>query len=214
MSSDGFFISLEGVEGAGKSTQARLLAEALRTRGRQVLETREPGGTAVGEELRHVLKHAREPGELCPETELLLMCASRAQLLHQVIRPFLAHGGIVVCDRFADSTTVYQGCARGLDPDFIARVHAFVTGGRWPDLTLLLDLDVQAGLRRALGRTETGRPTTDRFEAESAAFHQRVRRGFLDLAAQQPDRFRVIPADRPADAIHQHILHEVLHALG
>ena len=208
----GFFISFEGVEGAGKSTQARLLAEALSGRGYAVLPTREPGGTPVGEELRRLLTEAAPDRSLCPETELLLMCASRAQLLRDVIRPFLARGGIVVCDRFADSTTAYQGYARGLDLEVIRALHRLTVGDRWPDLTFILDLEPGAGLDRI--RTRAGAAGRDRFEAEAPAFHQAVRAGFLAVAAAEPGRVRVLSAAPPAAELHRHILECVTDALG
>lgn len=208
----GFFISFEGIEGAGKSTQSRLLAEALRGHGRQVLETREPGGTPLGEELRRLVKHGPGPVAVAPETELLLMCASRAQLVRQVILPFLETGGIVLCDRFADSTTAYQGHGRGLDLDLIRRLHDVTTGGCWPDLTILLDLEVRTGLGRAHRRA--AELPVDRFEAEAATFHQRVRDGFLLLARAEPRRFRVFAAASDAHFLHTAILAEVIHALG
>lgn len=213
MTSVGFFISFEGVEGAGKSTQVRLLADALKARGREVLETREPGGTPLGEELRGLVKHFAGPGGVAPEAELLLMCACRAQLMRDVILPFLARGGVVVCDRFADSTTVYQGFGRRLDLATIDRLHELVTHGRWPDLTILLDLEVRAGLERAAGRNPNP-DRTDRFETESAAFHETIRRGFLRLAAAHPARFRIVAADLPAAEVSRRVLAEVLHALG
>jgi len=209
---DGFFITFEGIEGAGKSTQVRLLADALGIQGRKVLETREPGGTELGEELRRLVKHYHGPDAICAETELLMMCASRAQLVRQVIRPFMIAGGIVICDRFADSSTVYQGYARGLDLDAIQTLHRLTVGDSWPDLTIVLDLETEAGLARAEKRGAAQRP--DRFEAETAAFHQRVRDGFLKLAAAEPGRFRVVPAALPPAAIHKRVLELVLHALG
>jgi len=210
---NGFFITLEGPEGAGKSTQASLMADALTRRGYDVRLTREPGGTPLGEELRRLIKHFGQPGAVCPAAELLMFGASRAQLTQDVIRPHLLSGGVLVCDRFADSTTVYQGAARGLDPGFIERMHAFTIGGRWPDLTLLLDLEVATGLRRTRGRAAAG-PPRDRIEAESEAFHAAVREGFLQLAGQRPSRVRVIDADASVDEVNQRIMEVVDRALG
>lgn len=205
----GFFISLEGVEGAGKSTQARLLADKLTAAGYAVCLTREPGGTPLAEELRRLVKHPGEGENICPETELLLMCASRAQLVRQVILPHLNAGGVVVCDRFADSTTVYQGYARGLDLTLIASLHTLSTGGRWPDLTLVLDLPVETGFSRIARRAEAiaaATRGTDRFEAEAAAFHHKVRAGFADLARRYPERVKLLLADCPTDALHFRVL--------
>ena len=204
--SNGFFISFEGVEGAGKSTQARLLAEALQAAGRQVLLTREPGGTPVSEELRRIVKHTPGDTPLCAEAELLIMAASRAQLMRQVILPFLAQGGVVVCDRFADSTTVYQGYARGLDLNVIAQVNALATGGRWPDLTFILDLPVDVGFARVNRRAVTDSATVhDRFEAEAREFHEKVRAGFQALAQQQPQRIRLLLADSGVEELQARI---------
>lgn len=203
---NGFFISFEGVEGAGKSTQARLLAAALQADGREVLLTREPGGTPVSEELRRIVKHTPGDTPLCAEAELLIMAASRAQLMRQVIIPFLAHGGVVVCDRFADSTTVYQGYARGLDLGVIAQVNALATGGRWPDLTLVLDLPVDAGFSRVHQRTDTNAAAIhDRFEAEAREFHEKVRAGFQALAHQEPARLCLLSAAAAVDALQARI---------
>jgi len=209
----GLFVSFEGPEGAGKSTQARRLAAELTARGFDVLETREPGGTDLGEELRRLAKHLQGPAAPCPEAELFLMAASRAQLVRRVIRPHLDRGGVVVCDRFADSTTVYQGCARGLDLDFIQRLHRVATASCWPDLTVVLDLEPEMGLYRTRGRGNTGMPT-DRFEAESLDFHRRVRDGFRTLAENEPGRVKLVSADRPIDEIEQQIMEIVTRALA
>ncbi len=207
---EGRLITFEGVEGAGKSTQVRLLAAALRRHGREVVETREPGGTPLGEELRAIVKH--HPGDLAPAAELLIFAACRAQLVEHLIRPALERDAIVLCDRFADSTTVYQGLARGLDLAFIQLLHEFTLGNDCvPALTLLLDLPAEGGLARAAAR---GGVAADRFEAEGAAFHTAIRDGFLTLAKAEPNRFRVIPADLPPEEVHRRILPEVFHALG
>ena len=210
--SQGIFITLEGPEGAGKSTQIDRLSTALTAQGRDVLCTREPGGTALGEELRRLIKHFGKPGEVCPEAELLMFGASRAQLMREVIVPHLRTGGVVISDRFADSTTVYQGIARKLDPDFIERMHALTLSGRWPDLTLLLDLEPSAGLSRTRGRR--GQAAPDRIEAESGEFHEAVRAGFLKLAEAHPERIKIIRADAPPDEVHEHIMEVVGRVLG
>ncbi len=202
---NGFFITLEGPEGAGKSTQVRLLAESLRERGYAVLETREPGGTGLGEELRGLLKHYEGPAPVCPEAELLMFGASRAQLMREVILPHLEAGGVVVCDRFADSTTVYQGVGRALDLGFIQAMHELTVQHRWPDMTILLDLDVEAGFSRADRR---GRPEgmVDRFEDEIREFHHAVRAGFVGLAQANPQRIRVVDAAQSPHEVHQQIM--------
>jgi len=210
----GFFITFEGPEGAGKTTQIVRLQEALARRGYDVCVTREPGGTALGERLRDLIKHFDDPEGVTPEAELLLFGASRAQHLRLRIEPHLARGGVVLCDRFADSTTVYQGIARGLDPDFIAAMHRFTIGRRWPDLTIVLDLDVDVGRERARQRGRLAPGPADRIEAEARPFHEAVRNGFLALAATAPERFRVIPADADPAAVHARILLEVDRALG
>jgi dTMP kinase len=209
----GFFITFEGVEGAGKSTQCRLLADALAARGREVLVTREPGGTPLGEELRALVKHFQGPGGIVPEAELLMFCAARAQIVRQTLLPLLCRGGVVICDRFADSTTVYQGFARGLDPAVIRTLQTFATAGRMPDLTFVLDLDADAGLARTKARAEAN-AHTDRFEQEGRAFHETIRAGFLKLAAAEPGRFRVLSAARPPDELHRLVLAEVDNAVG
>lgn len=186
----GLFLTFEGPEGAGKSTQLAALVRHLHAAGRAVTETREPGGTLLGTQVRRVvLDPALEMG---PLPEFLLYSASRAQLVAEVIRPALARGEVVVCDRYADSTLAYQGHGRGLDLDFLNRVTQEATGGLRPDLTVLLDLDPALGLARAARR---GQP--DRLERADLAFHTRVRGGFLTLAAAEPGRFVVLDATRP-----------------
>lgn len=214
----GFFITFEGPEGAGKSTQIRCLARQLKQRGYALCVTREPGGTRLGERLRYLIKHFPGPDTVTPEAELLMFGASRAQLLRQVILPHLAAGGLVLCDRFADSTSVYQGLARGLDLAFIDAMHRFTIGNRWPDLTFLLDLDTDTGLARARRRRGARRGPRrgpgDRIEAESRAFHQTVREGFLELARAEPRRFRIVDAAADRDTVRARILAEVDRALG
>ena len=210
----GFFITFEGPEGAGKTTQIRLLERVLDARGYAVKVTREPGGTLLGERLRELIKHFDAAEGVVPEAELLMFGASRAQHMRLVILPHLAAGGIVLCDRFADSTTVYQGLARGLDRTFIDAMHRFTIGARWPDLTLLLDLEVDTGFERTRQRHLAAPGPVDRIEAESRAFHEAVRRGFLQLAQAEPQRFRVIAAAAPPETVHARILEDLDRALG
>ena len=208
---NGFFLTLEGGEGCGKSTQLERTAAALRAAtGREVVAARSPGGTAVAEKIRAILK-TRIPGEdLLPETELMLFGACHAQMCEHTIRPVLERGGIVISDRFTDSTLVYQGCARRIDPETVRRVNEFVCRGIRPDLVLVLDIPVELGLRRALGRSGTS-AKNDRFDSESAAFHTAVRNGFLELARREPDRFAVIDASPSPEQVTQAIL-EAIHA--
>ena len=201
---DGLFISFEGTEGAGKSTQIRLLTDVFQERGYNVLNTREPGGTPLGEELRKLIKHFGGPDSVCDEAELLMFGASRAQLMDRIIRPHLESGGIVLCDRFADSTTAYQGVARGMDMTFIQQLHDFSIRGRWPDTTILLDISVKIGMGRARDRS-AGNPV-DRIEAESLKFHRMVQHAFLDIASKEPKRFLVLSGNQPVDVLHEVII--------
>ena len=181
----GLFITIEGIDGAGKSTQARLLAEWLRERGAEVLLTREPGGTKLGERLRAVLLDGQ--AAVSAAAELFLYAADRAQHVEEVIRPALGEGRTVVCERYADSTAAYQGYGRRLDLDFVHQVNRFATGGLEPDLTLLLDLPVEVARQRMA-------QTPDRLEREDAGFHTRVAAGYRELARAQPQRVRVVDA--------------------
>ncbi|BBO72019.1 thymidylate kinase [Desulfosarcina alkanivorans] len=189
------FITLEGIEGSGKTTQMRTIARWLTTAGRDFLTTREPGGTPIGTQIRSVLLNP-ENRDLAPMAELLLYVADRVQHLETAVRPALAAGKVVVCDRYFDATLVYQGYARGLDRDTIHELHRLACGGLTPDLTLLLDLEPGAGLARAWRRihADTAHAQESRFEKEQLDFHQRVRAGYLDLAGLQPQRFVIIDA--------------------
>lgn len=184
----GRFITLEGTEGAGKSTALALVREAVEAAGHAVVVTREPGGTPLGEELRELLLGHKHNG-MSDDAELLLMFAARAEHLHRVIEPALATGRWVICDRFTDATYAYQGGGRGLSFERIAQLEDWVQGERRPDLTLLLDLPVQQGLERAGQRS-----APDRFESEQAAFFERVRQAYLDIAQRDPQRVRIVDA--------------------
>ncbi len=196
----GLFITFEGGEGAGKSTQVRRLIGRLAATGRRALATREPGGSPGAEALRELLVHG-ETDRWSPLSETLILYAARADHLERTIRPALERGDVVVCDRFADSTRAYQGAGGGVAPGFILDLEVAVLGVTRPDLTLILDLPVVEGLRRAgvRGGAEA------RFEAKGAAFHERLRQGFLDLAVAEPDRCAVIDAVQPEDAVEQAI---------
>jgi dTMP kinase len=202
--STGALIAFEGVEGAGKSTQLDLLRRELERRGHEVVITREPGGTPVGERVRAVLL---DPAvELDPRAEALLFAAARAQLVAQVIRPALERGAVVLCDRYLDSSLAYQGQARGLGRRPVEEVNRFATGGLLPDLVVLLDLDPAEGFDRRAERR-------DRIEAEDLGFHHRVRDAFRELAAGDPDRFAVVDAAAPADPVAAAVLAAVLELL-
>lgn len=196
----GLFITLEGPEGAGKSTNREFLAQQLRQLGREVVLTREPGGTPLAEQIRELLL-ASSDEPMCSDTELLLVFAARAQHLHQVIRPALARGALVLCDRFTDATYAYQGGGRGLSRQRIAQLETFVQGDLRPDLTLIFDLPVEIGLSRAAAR---GR--LDRFEQEGMKFFESVRSAYLDRAMQAPERYRVIDASMPLDDVQRALL--------
>ena len=193
------FITLEGPDGGGKSTQARLLVEYLTGRGVPALLTREPGGTPIGDQIRRTLMDLGNTG-MHPRTEILLFSASRAQIVHQVIRPRLEAGGVVVCDRFYDSTLAYQGYGHGLDLTALRAITDFATGGLRPDLTFLIDLPAEDGLRR---RRRGGQ--WNRLDAYDLGFHQRVRQGYFDLAAAEPGRWVTVDATRPVEAVQSEI---------
>ncbi len=201
----GVFITFEGPEGGGKTTQIRLLASWLRERGFDVLATREPGGTRIGDKVRALLL-APEHTEMQSEAEILLFSAARAQLVGEVIRPALARGSVVLCDRFADSTLAYQGYGRQLDLDILRSITAFATGNLAPDLTICPDLPVSEGLRRKQGGDLA---EWNRMEREQQAFHQRVREGYLALAEAEPSRWLVLDALQPVDQLQQLIRQRV-----
>lgn len=193
----GAFISFEGSEGCGKSTQIHRLAERLRQRGYRVLLTREPGGTEIGEQLRHLLQFSKAGHAMAPETELLLFTASRAQLVREVLSPALAEGTVVLADRFLDSTTVYQGVARRLEAAQVDAINRFAVGDVLPDITFVLDLDPEQAHRRILQRA----PTLDRMESQPRPFYEAVRNGYLALARENPARVRLLDGAEPIETI-------------
>lgn len=195
----GKFITLEGIEGAGKSTMLNFISEQLQQAGNEVVVTREPGGTHVGEKLREILLDNNND-QLSDDAELLIIFAARAQHLQQVIRPALDAGHYVVCDRFTDASYAYQGGGRGMSTERIKQLEHWVQQGLKPDLTILFDLDVATGLRRAGKRGEA-----DRFEQEHVDFFERIRQCYLDRASVEPDRFRVIDAASSVDNVKQQI---------
>ncbi len=199
---DGIFITFEGSEGCGKSTQFERLHRRLETcAGRPVVTVREPGGTPLGESIRRTLKHTAPDWSVLPEAELLLFAASRAQLVREVIAPALAEGKIVLCDRFADSTTVYQGVARRLPEADVKLINRFAAGPRQPDLTVLLDLAPEVAYARVHQRPRPAHLPPDRLDHESLEFYAQVRGGYLTLAASEPERFAVFDAAPSADEI-------------
>lgn len=184
-------MTFEGGEGSGKTTQIKLLANHLRSLREEVIETRDPGGTTIGKEIRIMLL-TRESPSMSKAAELFLYEASRAQLVHEVIAPALARGAVVLSDRFTDSTLAYQGFGRGQDLELIRRLNHVATDGLVPDLTILLDLDPGIGLERRTRSSSAGSPARDRIEMEPLAFHQRIREGYLSLAREEPDRIAVL----------------------
>jgi dTMP kinase len=201
------FITFEGPEGSGKTTQVARLAEFLEARGYQVLKTREPGGTGIGDQVRDILLD-RGNTAMLPRTEILLFQASRAQLVEEVILPHIEKGWVVICDRFADSTIAYQGYGYGRDLERLRLIVDYAVQGLKPDMTILLDLDVEQGLaRRSLGGS------WNRLDAYEPEFYQRVRRGYLDLVQNEPERWAVIDASSPAEAVQEKISSAVLSRL-
>ncbi|OGV36226.1 MAG: dTMP kinase [Lentisphaerae bacterium GWF2_45_14] len=209
---NGLFITFEGPEGAGKSTQIELLREYFEKRGKDCVVAREPGGTEIGEKLRDILKHHKGEEPLYAEAELLLFEASRAQLVRNLIIPSLKNDCVVICDRFYDSTAAYQGYARKMDLDFINELNSFASCGRSPDITILLDLPVEEGFRRTKTRQET-LLKDDRIESEALDFHRAVRDGFLDIASREPERIKIVSALGEASEIHKKIIEEIDNAV-
>ena len=198
--SEGRFITFEGGEGCGKSTQVQRLKAALETEGKEVLITREPGGTWLGEEIRRLLKDQDEDPP-CDRAEMLLFLAARAQLVKNVIRPALGRGVWVISDRFRDSTLAYQGYGRGLSLDFINDANDFACNQLKPDLTILLDVDLETSLKRMRAREAATHSQADRIERAGDEFHERLRKGFLEMAAKEPERFAVIDAGGTPDEV-------------
>ena len=195
------FITFEGPEGSGKTTQVRRLAEHLRSRGQDIVATKEPGGTPLADRIRAILLHP--DSAMDPLTELLLYAASRRQHVIEVIRPALRRGATVLCDRFTDATLAYQGFGRLLDLDRLRALNDWATGGLRPDLTILYDVDEQTGLKRAHARIAATDNTEGRFEAEDVRFHRRVREGYLSLAVAEPERFVVVDASGSVDDVFE-----------
>lgn len=204
----GLFITFEGSEGCGKSTQVQRLAARLTSEGRPFILTREPGGTAIGEHIRHLLQFAPESAAMFPETEVLLFEASRSQLVRETIQPALNRGEFVISDRFFDSTTVYQGAARKLDAAAVEQLNRFAVGTCVPDLTFVLDVDVATARERMMRRVRpVGAP--DRMEQEPVDFYERVCAAYRELAKREPQRMRVIDASRPVDEMAASIWREL-----
>ncbi|MEX0305912.1 MAG: dTMP kinase [Ruegeria sp.] len=207
MTARGTFLTFEGIDGSGKSTQARLLAEYLRSEGREVILTREPGGSDGAEEIRNLVLQG-DPDRWSAETEILLFTAARRDHLERTIEPALAAGKVVICDRFADSTRMYQGLSRGDLRGLVDQLHSLMIG-REPDLTLLIDMDPETGLSRAKGR----QGAEERFEDFGLDLQQQMRAGFLGLAEEFPDRFRVVDGNRIMDSVAQDVTEIVMTAL-
>lgn len=207
-SQTGFFISFEGSEGCGKSTQIRLLMEELRSAGHDPILVREPGGTPIGEHIRHLLQHSPDGDAMTCEAELLLFAASRAQLVRQTILPALSEGRVVISDRFLDSTTVYQGVARKVPAAKVAEINRFAAGPRLPDVTFLLDLNPNEGFQRLQLRARPD-DKRDRMEEEPISFYESVREGYLAVAKSEPARIHVLDASRTQEEISREIRSEL-----
>ena len=201
---NGLFITFEGPDGSGKSTHIKLLYDLIVSRGYPCICTREPGGTKVGEKLRDILKDTTLNGLLSIRTEVLLLQAARAQHVHETIKPALEEGMVVLCDRYADSSTVYQGVAHEIGKDVIGNLNEFATSGLEPDLTILLDISPDQGLGRADNR-ENGK-AKDRWEELGIDFHEKVRKAFLDLAEENSERYRIVPAGGTIEEVHQGVV--------
>jgi dTMP kinase len=201
------FITFEGIEGSGKTTQISHVAEFLKRKGKECIVTREPGGTVTGRKIRAILLDPESKG-MDPSAELLLYIADRAEHLSKVVKPALSEGKTVLCDRYFDATVAYQGYARGLDIDFLKRMHKYVLNDLKPDITFLLDLSPEAGLSRAWRQIKEGERAgiETRFEKEALAFHEKVRNGYLELASEEPKRFVVIDAMKTEEDVRKDII--------
>lgn len=203
------FITFEGPDGSGKTTQIRRLIPVLQEKGFDIVHTREPGGTDIGDQIRSIIMNMKNKS-MHPRAEILLFCASRAQLVEELVRPSLSEGKLVLCDRYADSTMAYQGYGHGLDRDVLSQLLHFATGGLKPDLTLLFDISAEAGLRRRL----TNHEEWNRMDDYALQFHERVRSGYLAMAAAEPERWAVIDADRTLDEIHREVVSVIIEKLS
>lgn len=211
----GLFITLEGIEGCGKSTQIKMLGDYLQNRGFSVILTKEPGGTLLGKNIRNLL--LRSQGiNIGSEAELFLFAADRSQHVKEIILPGLKDGKVVICDRFTDATVAYQGYARGVDNALIDKLNNLATSGLKPDVTILLEMEVSTGLERARSRNQKkdSLKREDRFEREGNSFHDKVKQGYLALAQAEPDRIKLINADRTIKQVHDDILQRVLPLLN
>jgi dTMP kinase len=210
-SKKGIFITFEGPECAGKTTQIALLKEYLSEKGKRVIATREPGGTEIGEQIRKIVKHLTGKDAVVDEAEVLLFAAGRAQHVKTVIKPAMDEGVVVISDRFADSTTAYQGYARGINRDFVRKLNEFATCGLKPDITIVLDMPAEEIQKRSSKRQET-LFIEDRIESEEINFHRKVRNAFIKIAEEEPERVKIISAVQPIETIHAQI-REILHAV-
>ncbi|MCD8482745.1 MAG: dTMP kinase [Verrucomicrobia bacterium] len=202
----GYLITFEGSEGSGKSTQISRIANRFEAAGYDTIVTREPGGTDLGEEIRHILKHGHSGNDMTPEAELLLFAASRAQLVREVIRPAVDSGKIVLCDRFMDSTTVYQGIGRKLQSGPVHVINTFAVGDTMPDVTVVLDIPAEIGFERLRHRVSD---LPDRMEQENIEFYRKVREGYLMLAKALPERFIIVDGTPDPDTIEERIWREL-----
>lgn len=211
---EGKFITFEGPEGGGKTTQAKRLMAKLAGEGYEALYTREPGGTPTGEAIREILQYDKAGEPICDETEVLLFASSRAQLVRNVIIPALERGIHIVCDRFADSTTAYQGYGRGFDVEQMIAINEFAIRGATPDITLLMDVDITEGFKRIESRQRELFQESDRIEREERAFHERVRSGYLELAERWPERFVKLDATRDPAEVEKDVWNQVKRILA